>query len=56
MCLSQVASIFDDVIFAKRIAREIRLLRQFDHPNIVKLVDILPPPTLNKFEDLYMVQ
>lgn len=35
--------------------REIRLLRQFDHDNIIRIVDMLPPPSVEKFKDVYMV-
>jgi serine/threonine protein kinase len=55
VAIKKVSSAFDDVLVAKRMAREIRLLRQFDHPNIVKLLDILPPPSMDKFDDIYMV-
>lgn len=37
-----------------QVAREIRIMRQFDHPNIVKLIDIVPPLSTD-FEDVYMV-
>lgn len=51
----QVVSAFDDMLVAKRMIREIRLLRQFDHDNIIRIVDILPPPSVDKFKDVYMV-
>ena len=38
---------FEDLIDAKRIVREIRLLRHFNHENVIKIVDILPPPSIN---------
>ncbi len=43
-----------DPLDAKRIAREIRLLRHFHHPNITKLTD-LPLPATPDFADVYMV-
>ena len=51
----QVVSAFDDMLVAKRMIREIRLLRQFDHDNIIRIVDMLPPPSVEKFKDVYMV-
>lgn len=40
---------------AKRILREMKLMRTFDHPNVIHMVDLIPPegPT---FEDVYIVQ
>lgn len=35
--------------------REIRLLRHFDHDNIIRIVDLPVPPSINNFEDVYMV-
>lgn len=51
----KVVSAFDDMLVAKRMIREIRLLRQFDHDNIIRIVDMLPPPSVEKFKDVYMV-
>lgn len=50
-----MVSAFDDMLVAKRMIREIRLLRQFDHDNIIRIVDMLPPPSVEKFKDVYMV-
>ena len=36
---------FDDLVDAKRILREIRLMRCFDHPNVVSLYDVIVPST-----------
>lgn len=43
------------MVDAKRILREVRLMRQFNHPNVVKLYDIMEPPSIETFEDLYIV-
>lgn len=43
------------MIDAKRILREIKLLQHFDHENIISIVDILPPASLDHFEDVYIV-
>ncbi|CAN0343825.1 unnamed protein product [Ectocarpus sp. 8 AP-2014] len=43
------------MLVAKRMIREIRLLRQFDHDNIIRIVDMMPPPSVEKFKDVYMV-
>merc|ERR1719321_1282706 len=53
--LKKVANAFEDMIDAKRMLREVRLMRQFNHPNVVKLYDIMEPPYIEDFEDLYIV-
>ena len=42
------------MVDAKRMLREVRLMRQFNHPNVVKLYDIMEPPYIEGFEDLYI--
>lgn len=55
VAIKKIPSAFDDVVDAKRIVREVRLLRRLDHMNIIKIVDILPPPSLTDFNDVYIV-
>lgn len=43
------------MVDAKRMLREVRLMRQFNHPNVVKLHDIMEPPSIEDFEDIYIV-
>ena len=43
------------MVDAKRMLREVRLMRQFNHPNVVKLYDVMEPPCIEGFEDLYIV-
>jgi len=54
VAIKKVTNAFDDIIDAKRILREIKLLRHFDHDNIVPLFDLVPPHTRDSFEDVYM--
>lgn len=48
---------FSDLVDAKRIVREIKLLRHFDgHENIINIVDIMTiPPGTTDFKDVYIV-
>mmetsp|Transcript_10481 Transcript_10481/g.15706 ORF Transcript_10481/g.15706 Transcript_10481/m.15706 type:complete len:538 (+) Transcript_10481:90-1703(+) len=55
VAIKKVVGAFDDVLVAKRMVREIRLLRQFDHENVIRIVDMLPPPTMEHFNDVYIV-
>jgi len=55
VAIKKVEKAFEDMVDAKRILREVRLMRHFDHPNVVKLYDIMEPPFTEDFEDLYIV-
>jgi len=55
VAIKKVPRAFDDLIDAKRILREIKLLRHFNHENIISLKDILQPPRLDDFEDVYII-
>lgn len=56
---------FEDLIDAKRIVREIKLLSKstvilivtefFDHENIIGLVDVQKPPAPTGYEDIYII-
>ena len=46
---------FEDLIDAKRIVREIKLLKFFDHENIIKVLDVAKPPERTGFEDIYII-
>ncbi|CAL1699832.1 unnamed protein product [Somion occarium] len=47
---------FDHSMFSLRTLREIRLLRHFHHENIISILDILRPPSLDDFKEVYLVQ
>ncbi|CAM9128971.1 unnamed protein product [Chrysoparadoxa australica] len=55
VAVKKIPGAFEDLIDAKRIVREIRLLRHFHHENVIKIVDILPPASMNDFEDVYII-
>jgi len=49
-------NVFHDLIDAKRILRELKLLRHFNHPDVVKLLDVIPPEEgPDSFGDVYLV-
>ena len=54
MAVKKVQNAFDDLIDAKRILREIRLLRHFKHENVIRILDMYPPSGV-EFEDIYIV-
>ena len=43
-------------MFCLRTLREIKLLRHFHHENIIAILDILRPPSLEQFTEVYLVQ
>jgi len=44
VAIKKVPKAFEDLIDAKRIVREIKLLKFFDHENIIALIDVARPP------------
>ncbi|DBA00877.1 TPA: hypothetical protein N0F65_008520 [Lagenidium giganteum] len=55
LAIKNIPNAFNDLIDAKRILREIRLMRHLNHPNLVNLVDLVRPPSLQEFNDVYIV-
>lgn len=55
VAIKKVPNAFEDLIDAKRILREIKLLRFFDHENIISLLDIPKPETKTGYNDIYIV-
>lgn len=56
VAIKKITHAFDDHVDAKRILREIKLMRVFDHENVIRIIDLVPPPpTIDEFEDIYIV-
>ncbi|RKP23198.1 mitogen activated protein kinase [Syncephalis pseudoplumigaleata] len=47
---------FDHSMFCLRTLREIKLLRFFQHENIISILDIVRPETYDSFTEVYLVQ
>jgi mitogen-activated protein kinase 1/3 len=43
-------------MFCLRTLREIKLLRHFNHENIISILDILQPANVEDFKEVYLVQ
>jgi len=55
LAIKKISNAFENVVDAKRMLREIKLLRHLQHENIIKIRDILPPPTRDVFKDMYIL-
>jgi mitogen-activated protein kinase 1/3 len=57
VAIKKVADMFQDLVDAKRILREIKLLRHLDgHQNVVGIRDLMTnPPDVTNFDDVYIV-
>jgi serine/threonine protein kinase len=43
-------------VFCLRTLREIKLLRWFNHENIISILDIIKPDSLEAFSEVYLIQ
>jgi mitogen-activated protein kinase 1/3 len=57
VAIKKIKSVFDNVIDAKRILREIRIMKFLHHRNISNVIDLMRPPTesAEEFNDVYIV-
>jgi len=55
VAIKKIGKAFEDLIDAKRIVREVKLLRHFKHENLIGLYDLVPPLDSEPFEDIYIV-
>ena len=57
VAIKKVQKAFEDAVDAKRILREILLMKKFFHDNIIRIIDLLPPPPdAEEYDDIYIVQ
>ncbi|BGP07839.1 mitogen activated protein kinase [Rhodotorula toruloides] len=47
---------FDHSMFCLRTLREIKLLRWFNHENVISILDIIKPASLEGFSEVYLIQ
>ncbi|KAL3667721.1 hypothetical protein V7S43_007274 [Phytophthora oleae] len=55
VAIKKVTNAFQDLPDTKRILRELCLLRQLSHPNLIQLYDVPRPERLSYLEDIYLV-
>ncbi|XP_039118819.1 mitogen-activated protein kinase 1-like [Dioscorea cayenensis subsp. rotundata] len=54
VAIKRIRRAFDNILYAKRMLREIKLLRYMDHENVLAIRDIIPPPQWELFNDVYI--
>ncbi|KAI9401239.1 hypothetical protein POPTR_001G099900v4 [Populus trichocarpa] len=55
VAIKKIGNAFDNIIDAKRTLREIKLLCHMDHENVIAMRDIIRPPKMEAFNDVYIV-
>ncbi|KAG7398097.1 hypothetical protein PHYBOEH_011731 [Phytophthora boehmeriae] len=55
VAIKKVTNAFADLPDTKRILRELCLLRQLNHPNLIQLYDVPRPERLSYLDDIYLV-
>lgn len=55
VAIKKIPNAFEDSIDAKRIYREIKLLRFFNHDNIIKLIEVQKPDSQTTYNDIYII-
>jgi len=55
VAIKKIPDTFEDLVDAKRIVREIHLLRSFDHDCVVRVTDLFTPRPDEDFNDVYIV-
>ena len=56
VAVKKISRAFDVLTTAKRTNRELKILKHFNHDNVISIMDILKPPdNLDEFNDVYVV-
>lgn len=55
VAIKKMTNAFEHKIFARRILRELKVLRLLKHPNIVEIKTLILPKSRQNFSDIYAV-
>ncbi|MED6288548.1 hypothetical protein CHARACLAT_027705 [Characodon lateralis] len=53
VALKKMPNVFQNLVSCKRVFRELKMLCFFKHENVLSALDILQPPHINCFEEMY---
>ncbi|XP_056636049.1 serine/threonine-protein kinase NLK isoform X1 [Diorhabda carinulata] len=55
VALKKLPNVFQSVVSSKRVFRELKMLCFFKHENVLSALDILQPPHLDFFQEIYVI-
>ncbi|KAK6637869.1 hypothetical protein RUM44_008291 [Polyplax serrata] len=53
VALKKLPNVFQSLVSSKRVLRELKMLCFFKHENVLSALDILQPPHLDFFQEMY---
>jgi len=55
VALKKLPNVFQSLVSSKRVFRELKMMRFFKHENVLSCLDILQPPHIDFFQEIYMI-
>jgi len=55
VAIKQITRIFEDLHQAKRLLREIAIMKRLNHPNVVKVKEVIVTANAETFTEMYIV-
>lgn len=55
VALKKLPNVFQSLVSSKRVFRELKMMRFFRHENVLSCLDILQPPHIDFFQEIYMI-
>ncbi|XP_013145965.1 PREDICTED: serine/threonine-protein kinase NLK, partial [Papilio polytes] len=55
VALKKLPNVFQSLVSSKRVFRELKMLCFFKHENVLSALDILQPPSLDFFQEIYVI-
>lgn len=55
VALKKLPNVFQSLVSSKRVFRELKMMRFFKHENVLACLDILQPPHLDFFQEIYLI-
>ena len=55
VALKKLPNVFQSLVSARRVCRELRMLCFFKHDNVLSALDILQPPHIDFFQEMYVL-